>query len=279
MLHKFPLGHFFSTIPSDDDVDYAIEKRAKQLSHPTSDATGIRLRASEQLCNLRTIARFVPKVDFPLHPSPSHYYYFLNQSFSFSDAIVYSCMIRHLRPKRVVEIGAGFSTAVAVDTIQAAQFDHACEIVAVDPFPRPLVQRLVRDRQITLLSQPVQQAPSSLWQSLVANDILFVDSTHVMKAGSDLQTILFEILPLLAKGVYVHFHDVFWPWEYPTAWLRARNNWNELYVLRAFLQYNQVFVITIFLDYLWHEHSELLRTLIPKGQANPGGGLWLQKTC
>jgi hypothetical protein len=107
--------------------------------------------------------------------------------------------------------------------------------------------------------------------------VLFIDSTHVSKAGSDVNHELFEILPRLKPGVLVHFHDVFWPFEYPEAWtFESRRSWNEIYLLRAFLSGNREYEIVFFNDYFRARHGDAAAA-VPKFAQNPGGGLWLRK--
>jgi predicted transcriptional regulator len=108
-------------------------------------------------------------------------------------------------------------------------------------------------------------------------DVLVVDSTHVLKTGSDVNTILFEILPALASGVYIHFHDVFYPFEYPREWAYQERAWNEVYALRAFLQYNDAFEIVYFNHFFALFHAERLRVAMPLCATTPGSGLWLRK--
>src|SRR5690606_22964232 len=111
---------------------------------------------------------------------------------------------------------------------------------------------------------------------LEADDILFIDSTHVAKTGSDVNYILFEILPRLKSGVLIHFHDVFYPFEYPRDWVFAGRNWNEDYLLRAFLMYNPAFEIILFSHYL-HKHHPDAFAAIPLCYNNRGGNLWIVK--
>ena len=115
-----------------------------------------------------------------------------------------------------------------------------------------------------------------LFDELAENDILFIDSTHVSKTGSDVNYILFEILPRLKPGVFIHFHDVFYPFEYPREWVFGGFNWNENYLLHAFLMYNETFEIKIFADYLHVHHKEIFKEM-PLCYKNTGGNLWLQK--
>ena len=108
--------------------------------------------------------------------------------------------------------------------------------------------------------------------------ILFIDSTHVSKIGSDVNSLLFDILPKLNRGVYVHFHDVFYPFEYPQEWVYQGLAWNEAYILRAFLQHNDAFKIVFFNTYLELFYREKFENSMPLCLKNPGGSIWLTKT-
>ena len=107
--------------------------------------------------------------------------------------------------------------------------------------------------------------------------MLFVDSTHVSKVGSDVNGILFEILPSLSKGVLVHCHDIFWPFEYPKEWIREGRAWNEAYVLRAFLQFKDTFEILFFADYLHKYERSWMKTNMPPYPRNTGGNIWIRR--
>ncbi len=112
---------------------------------------------------------------------------------------------------------------------------------------------------------------------LKSNDILFIDSTHISKINSDVNAIFFEILPLLKSGVYIHFHDIFYPFSYPNDWLRAKNSWNEAYILRAFLSFNNTFEIVFFNTCLNYLYPDEFATALPLSQKNKGGSIWLKK--
>jgi len=116
-----------------------------------------------------------------------------------------------------------------------------------------------------------------IFDALSSNDILFIDSTHVSKTGSDVNRILFDILPRLSRGVFIHFHDVFYPFEYPKEWVYEGRAWNEDYILRAFLEYNDAFEIVLFGTWLAKFERDLLREMMPMTLENPGGSLWLRK--
>ena len=130
---------------------------------------------------------------------------------------------------------------------------------------------------VRVIEQQVQDVDRALFQSLRTNDILFVDSTHVSKCGSDVNYIFFEILPLLAAGVIVHFHDIFYPFEYPRAWIHEGRAWNELYLLRAFLMHNTDYRVLLGNSYVHHRFPGWMARHYPQLLRNPGGSFWLQK--
>jgi hypothetical protein len=129
-----------------------------------------------------------------------------------------------------------------------------------------------------LIESDVQDVPLTRFEGLEANDVLFIDSSHVIKAGSDVVFLLSQVLPSLRPGVLIHFHDIFWPFEYPEEWLRGGRAWNEAYALRAFLQFNSRFEIVFFNSYLGIHEADALRFHLPLFLRNPGGSIWLRKT-
>jgi hypothetical protein len=130
---------------------------------------------------------------------------------------------------------------------------------------------------VTTFAMPVQDVPLSDFDALASGDILFVDSSHVAKTGSDVNRILFEILPRLRSGVFVHVHDVHYPFEYPRQWVYEGRAWNEAYLLRAFLEFNDEFEIVLFASYLATFHHDLLMRIMPMVTENAPGSLWLRR--
>jgi hypothetical protein len=124
----------------------------------------------------------------------------------------------------------------------------------------------------------VQDVDVAIFEQLDHGDVLFIDSTHVLKTGSDVCHELFSVLPALKAGVLIQFHDVFWPFEYPEDWvLRDNRSWNEIYALRAFLSYNTNFEILFFNDYFCTWHRDQVQHDYPAMLKNTGGSLWLRK--
>ncbi|CAN5770970.1 hypothetical protein BH20PSE1_BH20PSE1_02830 [soil metagenome] len=131
--------------------------------------------------------------------------------------------------------------------------------------------------RIRIIEKPLQDVPVSLFQGLTANDILFIDSTHVSRVGSDVNYLFFEVLPALRPGLFIHFHDVFWPFEYPESWIEEGRQWQEDYVLRAFLEFNQAFEIVVFNAFLETFHGDWFEKYMPLCLKNPGGSIWLRR--
>jgi predicted O-methyltransferase YrrM len=192
-----------------------------------------------------------------------------------ADASVLRSMLLDRRPQRVVEIGSGYSTAVTLDVAEEALPD--LEITCVEPYADRLRSRLRagdRDR-LTLVERPVQEVePARLVEGLEPNDIFFIDSTHVVKAGSDVAHLFLHTLPLVPPGVVVHVHDIFWPFEYPDEWLRLGRDWTESYLLQAFLAFNGAWEVLLFNSWLWAEHPELAA---PGTEAEHPGSIWLRR--
>jgi hypothetical protein len=277
-LRSYPPGSFYSPIPADDDIPSAVDKSSK-------DIPGVDLREDAQLALLDDLARVYRDVPFSDHASQELRFHFDNEYYSYCDAVVLFAMLRHFKPRRVVEVGSGFSSAVMLDT-RDWFLERDTHLTFIDPYPERLESLLRPDdrARCTVLAKKVQDVPLSTFTELEANDILFVDSSHVVKVGSDVAWIVFEILPRLAPGVIVHFHDIPYPFEYPLHWLRAGRAWNEAYVLRSFLQFNHAFEILFFNDFMATFHGDRVRETMPAAMKPssfeltvPASSLWLAR--
>jgi predicted O-methyltransferase YrrM len=222
------------------------------------------------------LSAFYAEQPFTPWPQESLRYYFENEWYSYSDGIFLYCMLRLMHPKRVVEVGAGFSSLLMMDTNER-YFDGAMKHICIDPDGGRLRARC-KPGDGTLchhLAAPVQQVPLEYFEEVQSGDILFVDSSHVSSPRSDVNHIFFEILPRLRPGVLVHFHDMFYPFEYPDLWIQQGWPFNEAYVLRAFLQFNSSFQILVWNQYLATYHRRALEEAMPLCLRNTGGSLWL----
>ena len=161
------------------------------------------------------------------------------------DAAVYYAVIRHLKPHLLIEIGSGYSTRIAQHAIDKNCADGSdAKVVCIEPFPQP--RFLDANLDVQLIQQKVEAVDVGLFQELEADDILFIDSSHVAKFHSDVLFEVLEILPTLRPGVWIHVHDIFFPHDYPPEWLIERRiAFNEQYFLEAFLSYNETFKVQL----------------------------------
>lgn len=272
---RFPAGHFYSSVVSLEEI------REKQdqiwpLDLPVS-LTGIDLKTEEQLRLLKVFKSFYEDFPFPVDKEKKIRYFLNNPFFSFGDGFILFSMIKYFQPKRIIEIGSGFSSALMMDTNDLF-FDSEIQLTFVEPFPGNRLNHLIgkAEENIQLIEEEVQTVNPDLFKSLEAGDILFVDSSHVVKTGSDVHFILKKVLPILKKGVLIHFHDIHFPFEYPKDWVLNGFGWNEVYYIHAFLMYNEQFRIRMFNDFLSKCHSEKMNS-IPLMQVGPGSSLWLEK--
>ena len=265
-------GHFYSPIPSAEDIS-----RHEGSGVLPTELPGINLREAAQRRLLDDLLPFYAEIPFQPGKTSKLRYYFDNPAYSYSDAIFLYCMIRFLKPARIMEVGSGFSSCLTLDT-NDLHFGGAIAITFVEPYPELLATLLSgTEGNSRIIACKLQDVDLSEFDALAANDILFIDSTHVSKVSSDVNRILFQILPRLSRGVYVHFHDVMYPFEYPLQWLLEGRAWNEAYLLRAFLQYNDSFEIVLMNTFMQRFHETFFRERMPLCLRNPGGSIWLRK--
>ncbi len=270
-----PPGHYYSPI-----VDPAeLATRVDRVFDPAAPLPGIDLRLDAQTALLRRLAAHYRDLPFDDRPTDGLRYGYDNASFSYADAIQRACMMRELRPHRLIEVGCGHSSALTLD-VNERLCDGAIACTFIEPHPELLRSLLKPGDAIDLIARPVQDVDPALFASLGDGDFLLIDSTHVSKAGSDVNHHVFTILPALAPGVIVFFHDVFHPFEYPPGWFFDENrSWNELYLLRAFLAHNPTYEILLFTGALEHHHPGMVAALMPLAAKNLGGSLWLRRTA
>ena len=178
-------------------------------------------------------------------------------------------------------MGSGHSSCMTLDT-RDLFLGGEMDCTFIEPYPE-LLNSLIRDEDratIKVIPKRVQDVDLSLFRELGAGDVLFIDSTHVSKAGSDVNYLFFEVLPVLADGVYIHIHDIFYPFEYPKQWVLDEGRaWNELYILRALLQGSKVYQVQLMTTYLALCHIAAFEQALPLGKKNAGGSIWLRKVA
>jgi len=268
-LHRLiETGHFYSPVPntneifSDDYVSYPKSNEFKgiQLNLETQEEFAKKACSNEKL-----FETFLNQEDNLFHIN--------NNRFEYTDSITYFTFIEHFKPKKIIEVGSGFSSVLAMETSKFFNFD--VDFTFIEPYPETLEKLLpAQAYESKLIKEKVQQVPLDFFTKLDEDDFLFIDSSHVSKVGSDVNYLLFEVLPGLKKGTIIHLHDIFADFEYPKAWVYKGRYWNESYLLRAFLQYNNHFEILCFNNFIFSENQILNHSLVNN---DFGGSIWLRK--
>jgi predicted O-methyltransferase YrrM len=214
--------------------------------------------------------------DIPIdHSSGKIEYCWNNPMWNNADALVQYGIIRHYKPKKIVEIGCGWSSLLM--NIAVSKNETLTDVVQVEPFPNIAIFKLLPKNWL-LCHSPLQRAPIEIFKSLKSGDICFYDGSHCSKAGSDVNWFFFEILPVLAPGVIIHIHDIFLPNDYPDEWIFERGQtWNEQYLLHAFLMNNPHYKILIANSYLYKSCSNVLDSFYKGIQPSYGCSFWMQK--
>lgn len=270
-----PSGHFYSPIPSELDV----KERFDSIEYSMESVKDIDFNIEEQQKNLDLFGEFYRQIPFGESKKEGLDYSFLNDaSYMHSDGICLYSMIRKVKPKRIIEIGSGYTTTLMCD-VNKLFFDNTINITCIEPYAEKLKSVLSGKLEdiVTLYEKRLQEIDLNIFEKLEENDILFVDSTHISKLNSDVNKILFEILPRLKKGVHIHFHDIFFPFEYPYNWAQKGISWNEAYILRAFLMNNQSYKIEFFNTFMSYFYKNKMEQLLPLSAKNTGGSIWLRK--
>jgi hypothetical protein len=277
-----PPGHFYSPIP---DVKEIKATSRAVLDRSEKGIPEIDLNTEAQVALAHEFLGYYKDIPFPDVQQNGARYYLDNVFFSYGDGVILYSMLRHFKPKRIIEVGSGFSSAAMLD-VNDKFFNRAIDFNFIEPFPDRLLGLLQdQDREnCDIMQTTVQSVATSRFAKLQENDILFIDSSHVAKMHSDVVYLLFKILPSLNKGVIVHFHDILWPFEYPHSWIDGGRAWNEAYILRAFLQYNNTFQILYFNsmmeihcgDFFGKKMPLVMKT--PSSIVTPGNAsLWIRK--
>ena len=275
----YPIGHYYSLYPDIKDVEDKIDKA--RLNFANEEILSIDLNVKTQLEifeKMRGVYEKIPAWSkIGSEESSLLRYKYGNPSLSNADAIGLFSMLCVLSPERVIEVGSGYTSAIMLDWNETICGGDK-SIRFIEPYPERLKSIMKPEDNMDIIVKPLQQVPLNIFSSLKAGDVLFIDSTHVSKYGSDVNYLFFEILPRLNSGVIIHLHDVFFPFEYPHTWIKNGMVWNEDYLLRAFLQYNQDFVILFFQNYMEKAYREVFLKYWSLEDKNiHGGSFWMRK--
>lgn len=270
-------GHFFSPIPSEEDLTQRIQTMPS--SETVHEVDGIDVSLEKQLTLWEALLPHLEHIPFSVEPCGDNRYYFANGSYEQGDGAILYAMLHHLRPKKIIEIGCGYSSLLTFDVVRN-ELRGETKITLIDPYPELAIALIGAERlaSATLIGDKVQNVATDLFRELNAGDLLFIDSTHVAKAGSDVLHDYFTILPALKPGVIIHIHDIFWPFEYlPESFSGNFPAWNELYLLRALLTNNTAYEILFFNHYFGLMAKDKISETYPRFLENTGGSIWLKK--
>ena len=264
-FHVTPV-HFYEPIPDTQSLPETLWSKASELP-------GINMNDSAQLDLLRNhFSKLRGEYEtLSAEPSPGQLCPFRG-----TDVLVAYCMVRHFQPRRIIEVGSGFSSLVLS---RAAAKNKSSSLICIDPFPNELIRK---DNSIpvlqSLIESKVQDVHVEFFSQLESGDILFIDSSHTVKIGGDVNYLFLEVLPRLKPGVIVHVHDIFLPFEYRRDWMMEEFRfWTEQYLLQAFLIFNSQFEVLMANSYLNHYYLPDLKAAFPNLRRWIGGSFWIQR--
>ncbi|MEO0644772.1 MAG: class I SAM-dependent methyltransferase [Cyanobacteria bacterium J06650_10] len=223
----------------------------------------INWNASSQLEKLNSFTYAHELSDIPTEKSSRLEFYFGNGSFESGDAEYWYQLIRTVKPRRIIEIGSGNSTLIAIKAIKKNSEEdgkYSCDHTCIEPYEMPWLEQ----SGVSVIRTRIEDIDPSFFEKLESNDILFIDSSHIIRPQGDVLFEYLELLPTLNLGVIVHIHDIFSPKNYPSSWLKEQVRfWNEQYILEAFLSHNTDWEIVGALNYLHHNHYQQLKSISP----------------
>lgn len=275
-FHLTPV-HYYEPIPDTRTLRDSLWERSSSL-------VGVDLGEQRQIALLSELAsRYRGEYDSTPRRQTSvpHEYFLENKSYIGVDGEMLYSMIRRFKPRRMIEIGSGMSTLMSSRAVlkNREETGNACEYTVFDPYPNDVIKGGVPG-----LSRVVETGAEDVgieeFSKLKENDILFIDSSHVLRIGNDVQYLYLDVLPRLSKGVVVHVHDVFLPAEYPREWvMKDHFFWNEQYLLQSFLTLNDSFRVLWASHFMHLAHSDLLSASFSsydKTKIRPCS-LWMQR--
>ncbi len=268
----FPPGHFYSPI-----VDPA-ELEGKGIWDRRNDIAGVNWNVTKQLALLDPLSAQTHLMNFDLQQpegQPAAFFYG-NDQFPSLDAEFLFTALCHFKPRKMIEIGCGFSSFITAEVNRRGLIDDFT-FTCIEPFPRQFLIDGVEGVDELIVSK-IQDVDTALFETLEAGDIFFVDTSHVAKTGSDVNHIFFEILPRLKPGVLVHFHDIFLPDDYPRIWVVDEGrHWNEQYILQAYLLGNKSVEILWMSCFMFTRHRSEVRKVFPNCETlGSGGSFWFR---
>ena len=273
-------NHFYQPVPDTREL-----RLRKDTVWKDSEMIGINM---EQKSQLRFLEEHFPQyraeyVRFPKdrNQRSSKFDFCFGGGIAEVDAEVLWCMIRHFKPSTIIEIGSGSSTLLIAQAcmVNKREDKKDSRFITIDPYPSRMIQGNIPGLA-RIIPQKVQDLDLQFFQELKSGDILFIDSSHVSKIGSDVNYLYLEVLPRLNEGVIVHIHDIFLPSEYPQKWVIGEHRfWTEQYLLQAFLTYNSAFEVLWGGYYMHLKYPDELKATFPtyNPRTTMPGSFWIRR--
>jgi len=257
--------HFYSPVPDIEDL------KRRGVFQRRSKMAGVDFRPEFQLGFLGDIAReYARECRWPKAKTDDPFqFYTHNGCFSYGCAAALHCMLRRHKPRRVIEVGSGNSSLIISAALCANAEEapgNACEYAIIDPFMRRSYEDLELPGLSRALKQPVETVDPAFFDVLEEGDVLFVDSSHTVRTGGDVNHLILDTLPRLAPGVIAHFHDIHLPFEYCEAYYTNpsfRVFWTEAYLLQAFLAFNSAYEVLLGMSWLMAERMDAFQAAFP----------------
>ena len=273
-----PPGHYYSPIVNPK----LLKERENEIWNKNPKISGIDFNDDY---HIKVLTEYFPK-----HISGYKYqekaenvgsdseFYTQNSQFSWLDSRTLFVLLNQWKPKRMIEVGSGFSSLLTAH-VNHSLLDNSIDFSCIEPFPREFLKKKIPGlNDVTI--EKVENVDKAVFRALEAGDVLFIDSSHIAKTGSDVNFLFFEILPILKKGVRIHIHDIFLPHEYDKQWvLKENRSWNEQYLLRALLMYSDTFKVLFGCNNAHDKHPDLVaKALNLKNQLSlSGASFWIEK--
>jgi hypothetical protein len=275
--HFMPV-HFYSPIPNTASLKESSHFKQSFSDLPILQLSDLELsKLLEEMLPYANELLSVPESGLPITNPEGTEYFLNNPAFGAGDAFLLYGFLRKLKPNRIIEIGSGYSTLMG---LQALSKNGSGRYMCIEPYPEKSILSLSQSGTIDLLAMQIQDFDLTIIKNLTPGDVLFIDSTHVVASGSDVVFEVLKILPIVPSGVYVHIHDIFYPYEYPESWvIEKKLFWTEQYLLLAFLTSNPHWKIIASNNWIGNNPTlaEKFLTSFTNLKVAGGGSLWLQR--
>lgn len=262
---------FYNPFPNPADVDEAVLKLKRSLP-------GVEINLPAATALLQELMPLAPEAAEFLKNRQGQLRQW-NDTYGPVDSSFLYAMLRHLKPRRYIEVGCGYSTRASSAALRRNKADgHPCEALFIEPYPPKHLS--IPDLPGEFLPKKIQQVPLERFQQLESGDVLFIDTSHIIKVQNDVEFELLRVLPSLKPGVCIHIHDIFTPYDYPPEWLIGSGTNlganNEQYALECLLSGGHQWEIILPLFLLWKDHRPLLNQFINSDERP--AAFWIRKS-